>query len=56
MFGDSPVAGRNPIGTSVTSSTIRIESQAAHLIASRMVSTLKSFIPDQARACIRISA
>ena len=40
MFGDSPVAGRNPIGTSVTSRTIKIESQAARLITSRI-----AFIP-----------
>ena len=57
MFGDSPVVGRNPIGTSVTKRTIRIESQAALLIISRMLSMLKSSIPNRAAlARIRISA
>jgi hypothetical protein len=50
MFGDRPVAGRHPIGTSVTSSTIRIESQAARLTNCRMLSTLTSFMPDQISA------
>jgi hypothetical protein len=52
------VAGRNPIGTTVASRTIEIESQAAVLITSRILFTLKSFIypGSGARACIPISA
>jgi hypothetical protein len=43
MFGENPVDGRNPIGTTVTRKTSRIDSQAAVLMIERSWFTLLLF-------------